>query len=273
MENEAALVPLAAAVIAAWCAAIWMAAVVFRRRRAGLPVPEPRPQRPVPWRGADVIAAVAIMLLARIAVQGIFGEAEGMTSQLLASVTAMLGGAVAVAIFLRLRGGSWRDLGLVPVRPMADLRIAVAGLGLVLAPLLAVAAALNRIVPYTHPIIDYLAEHREPVAIGLVVLAAVVVAPLAEEFLFRRVLQGWLATVEPLLGPGSAIGLSSLAFAAAHAGHGLGWMPLLALGAVLGVIVRQTGSIVPAVLLHALFNAVSVVLLLLQISGLAPAEP
>jgi membrane protease YdiL (CAAX protease family) len=39
---------------------------------------------------------------------------------------------------------------------------------------------------------------------------------------------------------------------------------LVPLALVLGVIARRTGSIVPCILLHALFNAVSVGLLLLQ---------
>ena len=131
---------------------------------------------------------------------------------------------------------------------------------------------LNRIVPYRHPIIDYLNEHSDPLAIAVVVVAAIVVAPIAEEFLFRRVLQGWLQTLPLPFGSASAIGLTALAFALAHAGHGLAWLPLLALGAVLGVLVRQTGSIMPAILLHAFFNAVSVGLLLLQLSGMVPAS-
>ena len=46
------------------------------------------------------------------------------------------------------------------------------------------------------------------------------------------------------------------------AGVGAAWW--MGLGAVLGVLARQTGSIVPGILAHALFNAVSVVLVLVQ---------
>ena len=284
--GDIALMLLALAVMAAWLGSGWMVIAVVRRLRAGLPLVAAEPQRPVPWRGIDVIAAVAIMILARLVAQMAInaicrttpGDASAitpqpdMTSHVVAGVLAMLGGAAVTALMLVRNGASWADLGLWPLAPARDLRLAVGGLALVLAPLLAVAALLNRIVPYQHPIIDYLNQHSDPLAIAVVVVAAIVVAPIAEEFLFRRVLQGWLETVPLPFGPAAAIGLASLAFAAAHAGHGLAWLPLLALGIVLGVLVRQTGSIVPAILLHALFNAVSVGLLLLQLSGLVPAN-
>jgi len=35
-------------------------------------------------------------------------------------------------------------------------------------------------------------------------------------------------------------------------------------GAVLGAMARQTGSIVPGIILHGMFNAVSVVIVLMQ---------
>jgi membrane protease YdiL (CAAX protease family) len=50
---------------------------------------------------------------------------------------------------------------------------------------------------------------------------------------------------------------------------GLAFVPLFPLGLVLGFIARRTGSIVPCILLHALFNAVSVGLLL----AMPPAAP
>lgn len=271
-DQDTVLMLLAASVVAAWLASGWTTSVVLRRWRGGIALVAPRPQEPVPWRGFDVVNAVFIMLLTRIVAETAIDGAADIDLRMLAGVLSMLVGAVVVGAVLHRRGATWTDLGLTPLRPVADLRLALGGLGFVLAPLLAIAAVLNQVVPYEHPIIDYLGARSDPWAVWLVVLAAVIVAPLAEEFLFRRVLQGWLDTLEPRLFPGAAIGLSSLAFALAHAGHGLAWLPLLALGGVLGFIVRQTGSIVPAILLHALFNGVSVGLLLLQVSGLVPAS-
>jgi membrane protease YdiL (CAAX protease family) len=44
----------------------------------------------------------------------------------------------------------------------------------------------------------------------------------------------------------------------------LAYVPLFPLGIVLGFLAHRTGSIVPCILLHALFNAVSVTLLLAE---------
>jgi len=137
--------------------------------------------------------------------------------------------------------------------------VAIAGraLALVVFPLLMMAAALNAIMQYEHPVVDLLESHRDLTAV------AIVVAPLTEEFFFRRVLQGWLEK-HFVDDAGVAVSLSAIAFASAHAGQGLAFLPLFPLALVLGWIARQTGSIVPSTLLHAMFNAVSVFLLLAQ---------
>jgi membrane protease YdiL (CAAX protease family) len=61
--------------------------------------------------------------------------------------------------------------------------------------------------------------------------------------------------------------MSAAAFALAHRGQGLAYLPLFPLGLVLGLIAGRTGSIVPCILLHAMFNAVSVALLLAEPAG------
>jgi hypothetical protein len=84
---------------------------------------------------------------------------------------------------------------------------------------------------------------------------AVVAAPVAEEFFFRRLPQGWLEKILPQADGTWAIGISAAAFALAHQGQGLAYVPLFPLGIVLGFLAHRTGSIVPCILLHALFNA------------------
>jgi len=196
-------------------------------------------------------------------------------ARLAAGSLAMLAATAVSTIHLVLRGLGWASLGFDLSRIRDDARLAVAGLLLLLAPLLALAAVLDRVVPYRHAIVDFLNAHRDPLSIGLVVFAAVVAAPIAEEFLFRRVLQGWLdgwlgrslGPEEPRWGGVMAIGLSSLAFAAAHMGQGMAWLPLFFFGLVVGYLARQTGSIVPGIILHGLFNAVSVALVLVQVAA------
>ena len=76
-----------------------------------------------------------------------------------------------------------------------------------------------------HTIIDLLRQDGTVLTWMLCVVAAVVVAPVVEEFLFRLVLQGWLETVEhgrrgagmrPLIRGAKPILVSSVLFAAVH---------------------------------------------------------
>jgi len=238
---------------------LWAAALVRHRWRVGLPAITPRPQSPVPWSGRDVMVIVLTYLLGATLLAEIGPEEKSLADRLLGTMALSLTATLAGMGWLRMHGATRADLGLT--RPSwSDVRIALTGLALVVLPLLMLAAGLNAIVRYEHPIVDYLDRQRDGIAVALVVVSAVVVAPVAEEFFFRRVLQGWLERF--LHGDArSAIAGSSLAFASAHAGQGLAFVPLFPLAVVLGVIAHRTGSIVPCVLLHGLFNAVSVLLL------------
>ena len=254
-------------IVVAVAASLLAAAWVVRRRRAGLPVVAARPHEPVPWGGGDVLQVLLIQIA--VAFAGVAGLAEDapLVTKLAVGCLATAVGTIFSLAYLIARGASLRDLGLGDPRPAADLRLALGGLALVVAPVLALAYSVNRIVPYEHPILDLLQTQRDPVALAIVVVSAVVVAPLAEELFFRRVLQGWLEKRLPDSDGGRAIGLAAAAFALAHAGHGLAFLPLFPLAVVLGHLVHRTGSILAAMLLHALFNAVSVGLLLWQLAA------
>ena len=95
-----------------------------------------------------------------------------------------------------------------------------------------------------------------------VVLAAVVVAPLVEELLYRVVLQGWLQTRLP---PRTAVVLVAVLFCAVH-----GWpdaLALVPLALILGYIYYQTYSYPAVVLVHMLFNATNLLFALSSQSG------
>lgn len=266
-----------AAMVAAWAlagcgfaASLAVAWLIARRARRGLPAVDTRPHAPVPWKGADVAAAVFAFLGLQVLAAESLPAGASLQVRLAAGSIAMLLATTVSAAHLLLRGAGWPSLGLGLDRLRDDARLAVAGLALLIAPLLGLAAVLDRFVPYRHAIVDFLHANRDPLSIGLVVFAAVVAAPVAEEFLFRRVLQGWLEgwiePREPRWGGVTAITLSSLAFAAAHVGQGMAWVPLFFFGLVVGYLARQTGSIVPGILLHGLFNAVSVALVVFQVA-------
>ena len=239
------------------------------RARAGQPLVPALPANPVPWQGLDVAGLFLLFLLC----QGAAGEVLGVGAtadaidptpdlglRLLANAVAMLVFTVLAALLLRLRGATPVSLGLRDPRPVEGLGLAVATWVIIVPPLLAVAAFLDQfVVSYRHPVIDFLAADPSGVAVSLVLLSAVVAAPIAEEFFFRRVLQGWL---ESRLGD-RAVGVSAVAFGLAHVGHGLGWVPLIGFALATGYLARQRGTIVPCIIVHALFNSVSVGLLLL----------
>jgi len=255
--------PVIAGICLAWAASAAVAVRLAGRLRRGLPAVEPRPHPAATWSGADVAMIAAVFVGLPIAAAGVLGAKAPLRQQLLADVATKLGGTVAGIAVLRSGGASWASVGFAGGRWLDDLRVGLGGLALVLAPLLGIAALLDRIVPYRHPVVDYLQTTRDPLAVALVVLSAVVVAPLAEEFFFRRVLQGWLESRLPEADGAAAVGLSAAAFAAAHTGHGLAPAPLFLLGVVLGIVARRTGSLVPCVILHAAFNAVGVGLILI----------
>lgn len=255
--------------LGAGAASIVIATRVARRLRRGLPVVEPRAHPPASWHGGDV-AVIAAAYVGLLAATGLaVGATPALRIQLAADVATKTAATLVGIGVLRAAGASWAAIGFPGGRWRDDLRLAGGALALVLAPLLALAAALDRIVPYRHPVVAFLQEHRDPVAIGLVILAAVVVAPVAEEFFFRRVLQGWLEVRLPEADGAAASGLAAAAFAAAHVGHGLAAAPLFLFGVVLGIVARRTGALAPCVLLHAAFNAVSVGLLLVAPAGQA----
>lgn len=248
-----------------------VAFAILGRLRAGAPAITPRPHEPVPWNGLDVLQVLALHVV--VLAVGLAGlrEEDGLAKLIPLDLIAKLAATAFSIAYLSARGASLADLGLAPLRPAADLRIAAAGVALLVAPLLTLAALLDAVVPYQHPIIDFMTTHRDPASLALVVLSAVVAAPLAEEFFFRRVLQGWLEKILPDGDGRMAVALSAALFALLHLGQGLAYVPLFPLGLVLGTIARRTGSIVPCILLHALFNAVSVALLVWQTA--APALP
>lgn len=92
---------------------------------------------------------------------------------------------------------------------------------------------------------------------SVLVLAAVVVAPIAEEMLFRGMVQH---TLEKYREPAMAIVLTSVLFALVHFNP---WtsIQITLLGLALGYLTWRTGSILPAIVVHGLNNLISLLLM------------
>jgi membrane protease YdiL (CAAX protease family) len=102
-------------------------------------------------------------------------------------------------------------------------------------------------------------------SLPIFLIALVVAAPLAEEFLFRGfIFKGLLAS---RLGPTGAIALTALAWAALHIQYDLfGIACVVACGIFLGLVRWRTGSLWLCVLLHALVNAIATIEMMIFIS-------
>jgi len=98
----------------------------------------------------------------------------------------------------------------------------------------------------------------------VVLVAFVVVAPIAEELFFRGVAyNAWIRE----RGPRFALYGSAALFALIH-GSVFALAPIFALGIALALVYRRTGSLPAAMAMHAGFNAISVVLTLLVRQGI-----
>ena len=108
-----------------------------------------------------------------------------------------------------------------------------------------------------HPMLTEMRERPSATAILAVVVTAVVLAPLAEEIAFRGLIQNCLAR---RIKPEVAIVLTSMLFLGVHPVDTIPALTPLTLG--LGYVYHQTQSLPAVMVMHAVFNAVMVLLTL-----------
>ncbi|MCX6866205.1 MAG: type II CAAX endopeptidase family protein [Verrucomicrobia bacterium] len=102
--------------------------------------------------------------------------------------------------------------------------------------------------------VKLLQKSEDPLILGLMGLAAVVVAPLCEETVFRGY---FYPVMKKFAGAWSAAFCSSLVFASAH-GNLTFMLPLFVFGGVLVFIYEKTGSIWAPIAVHFCFNSATV---------------
>ena len=146
------------------------------------------------------------------------------------------------------------------LRPVPSLAAAGA---VSLAPLLYAAVTLALSLLPAAWMEDYIQASSTLDGTGLIpFLAIALAAPLAEEVIFRGLIQSRLAHALP---GWPAVVLSALLFALCH-GQPV-WMGYaFVLGMVLGIMAWRTGSILPSILTHIVFNAIGQVLSLPQLA-------
>lgn len=121
----------------------------------------------------------------------------------------------------------------------------------------------------TQDAVALLRESKDSMSVALMAFSAVIVAPLAEEVIFR----GYLYPVaKSFAGSSAAIFFSALLFAACHGNIPL-MLPLFLLGILLALAYEWTGSIWAAISIHFFFNGATVAMQLALRAGLFPEIP
>lgn len=159
---------------------------------------------------------------------------------------------------------AWRRLEL-SIGP-GDMKLGLRGALMILPPVILISAAASYFKPYSHPVLESLADSPKPLLFAAMFASTAILTPIVEEFTFRQLLQGGLQgmldrKVDPsgLWRPTSYVPLliTSLVFAAMHYGQGAAHIPLFFLSLGLGYLYRQTGRIAAPIIIHMILNGVT----------------
>jgi membrane protease YdiL (CAAX protease family) len=207
---------------------------------------------------ASLVAAFAVSLALVLGLGVARGPAQARSPEEILLLTLASDGAlVAVLFVLAVRGGlTPRDLGFRRPTSSALADAVAVALGLWLLSIAVNVASVRIFGPHPQSLIETFGAHRGPLAYALDMAASAVVAPVAEETLFRGVVFGGLAQRLPLW---IAAVLSALLFALFH---GLGVvLPIFVLGVGLAYVYARTATIWAPMATHGLVNAASVTIL------------
>lgn len=181
----------------------WANALI--RRLRGEPLLPLEPRQPAPWTlldllvvlGAFVLIQVAAALAVRAALGGEISLENAGPRQLAALVLAqgvanLATLAVAAAVVLLRARATMRDLGFSSAQLASDVALGVSAFFMLALPVLLLQGLLTQWYPSEHPLVKMLRESPNSLLFAICVFVAVIVAPVAEEFFFRVLLQGWL---------------------------------------------------------------------------------
>ena len=176
-----------------------------------------------------------------------------------------------VAVFLRQSNISWREA--FGLRPLSRARTVAAGLaiGLLVVPGVWMLQVLSETVmerlgfrPVAQTAVAELQKNTLSVAqIVLMGIFTILIAPVAEEALFRGILY---PTIKQTGHPRLALWVSSVLFGLMHFNAGT-LVPLILLAALLVILYEASGSLLAPIATHSMFNAVNFFILILGDSG------
>ena len=195
-------------IVGAW---IWVILQLAFR----LPVLPPNTPRLVPWGGRSVLAAFGFWFVISMGVPTVYRsihgpgpvapQAEGPSKKLelkpaeMMTFSAVVNAATLALVPLFLAAicrARPRDFGLADPNPLEQVRRGIL-LYPLLAPVVFGAMGVSLLIwgRDSHPLEKAMGEDRSPGMVSLLVLAGVVLAPMAEELIFRGILLGWLTRI------------------------------------------------------------------------------
>jgi membrane protease YdiL (CAAX protease family) len=202
-------------------------------------------------------AALILLLLLNVSASVSNRSVQLNARNLLENLLFTLGVVLFIATFLRLRGFDLSALG--GLFKISFPRALSTGIILILAayPLIALTDTVTQRLfgsgSSRQSIVELFNGSRTIEERIMIIVFAVAIAPVVEEFLFRFFLYGVL---KRYLGGFFGITLNALLFAAAHT-HFPSFAPLFVLGTCFTIAYEWSGSILVAMTMHSLFNSVS----------------
>jgi membrane protease YdiL (CAAX protease family) len=253
------LIPALSAVLNAFflVAGVYIYVSLMRQIAARVSNPDAAPVRTFGWPEAVLAILIASFFLLTLAGGPSHNVPRMRNRDLIASAVLTIGLLLAVAGFLRLRRFDLNSLG--GFSKIGFFRTIVTGGVLILAayPLIfladVVTQRLLRSPPQRQAIVEMFSESSTLEQRVLIIVLAVSLAPLAEEFIFRFFIYG---VVRRYFGRLVGVLVSALLFAAVHA-HLPSFAPLFVLGSCFAIAYEWSGSILVPMTMHALFNAIT----------------
>src|SRR5438045_4660075 len=246
------LIPALGAVINAFflIAGVYIYVSLMRQVAARTPDSEAPPLRMFGWPEALLAAFLAFFFLLSLSGAPARNVPRMRNQDLIASAALTVGLLLALAGFLRLRRFDLNSLG--GFSRIGFFRIAITGGILILAayPLIFLADIITqrvlRSAPQKQAIVEMFSQSTTLEQRILIIVLAVTLAPLAEEFIFRFFMYG---VMKRYFGKVLAVLVSALLFAAVHA-HLPTFAPLFVLGSCFAIAFAWSGSVlVPTIML------------------------
>ena len=235
---------------------VYVYAALVRQVAARAPAFEPPPLRTFGMPEAVIAVLIAFFFLLTLFSTPAQGR-QIHTQDLVVSAIVTMGLLLGLAGYLRLRRFDLNSLG--GFARIGFFRTVVTGGILMLAayPLIflgdIVTQRLLRSPPEKQPIVEMFSGSSTMEQRIIIIVLAVSLAPMAEEFIFRFFLYG---VAKRYVGRVVGVVVSALLFAAVH-GHLPSFGPLFVLGTCFAIAYEWSGSILVPMTMHALFNAVT----------------